>query len=62
MEKPSATTKKKNVTLAMIIIFSIILVATTAIGDFLIRSIIQIVAFVGQLLVVKALLDDYYQE
>jgi nitrate reductase NapE component len=54
--------RKKNVTLFMIIVFSILLVATSGISNFLVRMLFQIILFIGQLLIVKTLLDDFYQE
>lgn len=58
----SSTQIKKNVTMTMIIVFSIILAATAGITNFLVRGIVQIIAFIGQLVVIKALLDDFYRE
>ncbi|HEY0090437.1 MAG TPA: hypothetical protein VGB37_16425 [Candidatus Lokiarchaeia archaeon] len=57
----TALEKKKRLTLYMIIIFSVLLVATTEIKVMLTRIIFQIILFSSQLLIVKSLLDDVYQ-
>ena len=64
MEKKilSSVEKRKRITFTMIITFSILLAMTSGIGDFLTRNLFQLVTFVGQIIVVKALLDDFYRE
>ena len=56
----SRTNRKKTTTLFMIIVFSILLAATSGISGFFTRIIFQILLFAAQLAIVKALLDDFY--
>jgi len=52
--------KRKNITLFMIVIFSLLLGATSGIESIFTRFLFQIILFVGQLVIVKSLLDDMY--
>lgn len=62
MKIPTPKEKKKNITLFMIMVFSLLLGMTTGIENFLVRTLFQIIVFVGQLLITKALLDDFYSD
>ena len=59
-KKIDATTRKKNTTLFMICIFSLLLAMSSGIEQFLTRLLFQIVLFGSQLMIVKTLLDDFY--
>lgn len=60
VEQDTRRTKRKNITLFMIVIFSLLLVATSGIETLFTRILFQIILFVGQLVIVKSLLDDMY--
>jgi hypothetical protein len=57
----SVQERKKIVTLFMIIIFSMLLAATSGIANVITRLFFQVLLFFGQIVIVKTLLDDYYQ-
>jgi len=59
-EAKSKQEKRKNITLFMIIVFSILLAMTTGIQMLFTRLLFQIILFIAQLIVVKGLLDDVY--
>lgn len=62
LKELSKTEKKKNLTLFMIIVFSLLLAMTSSINGLGVRIWFQVILFFAQLVIVKTLLDDYYQE
>jgi uncharacterized membrane protein len=64
MEKKQTATpnqRKELITLFMIMIFSILLAATSGIDNTIVRWFFDALLFIGQLFVVKAILDDVYK-
>ena len=62
MKPLTRTGKKKYLTFFIIIIFSVLLAMASGIPAVFTRILFQIVLFCAQLLIVKSLLDDLYQE
>ena len=58
---PSVLERKRNVTLWMMLIPSILMIATSGISNLFVRIIFQLLLFATQLLIVKTLLDDYFR-
>ena len=54
------TERKKDLTLFMIMVFSVLLAMTTAVESWWTRLLFQIILLSSQLLILKNLLDDYY--
>lgn len=52
--------RKKTITLFMIIVFSLLIAMSAYIDNFILKLWFQIILFISQLIIVKALLDDYY--
>lgn len=52
--------RKKMITLFMIIVFSLLIAMSAYIDNWVMKLWFQIILFVSQLVIVKALLDDYY--
>lgn len=61
-KKPSSSESKRNIAFAIVMLFSVILTATSGIQSTLTRILVQIVAFVGQALLVYTFFSDYYRE
>jgi len=57
---PSANERKKTITLFMVIVFSLLMVMSAYIPNWFIQVWFQVILFIAQLVILKALLDDYY--
>jgi hypothetical protein len=57
---PSTSEKKKTVTLFLISVFSLLLVMAAYLENFYMKWLFQAILFISQLIILKSLLDDYY--
>lgn len=60
LELPTVMEKKKFITLFMIIVFSLLLVMSAYIENYVMRLWFQAILFIAQLVIVNAILTDYY--
>lgn len=56
----SANERKKFITLFMIIVFSLLIVMSSFINNWILKLWFQVILFVAQLVIVNAILSDYY--